>query len=105
MEKSLFRSITRRISFLLISLILKWFPINGWLDHRNFLTEPFKVVLTEARAKVYFPSIPFSEMIGKQIVYDDSVVTTVSGIVKIRAPTTILFSKNLFRNLPYRPTD
>ena len=46
------------------------------------LTEPFKVVLTEARAKIYFPSTPLSEMIGKQIVYDDSIVTTVSGIVK-----------------------
>jgi putative ABC transport system permease protein len=52
------------------------------------LTEPFKVVLTEARAKVYFPSIPYSEMIGKQIVYDDSVTTTVSGIVKDQTANT-----------------
>jgi len=52
------------------------------------LAEPFKVVLTEARAKVYFPSIPYSEMIGKQIVYDDSVVTTVSGIVKNQPTNT-----------------
>ena len=52
------------------------------------LNEPFKVVLTEARAKVYFPSIPFPEMIGKQIVYDDSIVTTVSGIVKNQTTST-----------------
>jgi putative ABC transport system permease protein len=52
------------------------------------LTEPFKVVLTEARAKVYFPSMPYSEMIGKQIIYDDSVVTTVSGIVKNQTANT-----------------
>ena len=52
------------------------------------LTEPFKVVLTEARAKVYFPSVPFTEMIGKQIVYDDSIVTTVSGIVKNQTANT-----------------
>ena len=52
------------------------------------LKEPFKVVLTETRAKIYFPSIPFSEMIGKQIVYDDSVVATVSGIVKSQTTNT-----------------
>src|SRR5450432_726952 len=52
------------------------------------MTEPFKVVLTEARAKVYFPSIPYSEMIGKQIVYDDSVVCTVSGVVKNQTANT-----------------
>jgi putative ABC transport system permease protein len=46
------------------------------------VTAPFKVVLTEARAKIYFPAVPYSEIIGKQIVYDDSVVCTVSGIVK-----------------------
>jgi ABC-type antimicrobial peptide transport system permease subunit len=61
-----------------------------WLagSPENSLTEPFKVVLTEARAKVYFPSIPYSEMIGKQIVYDDSIVTTVSGIVKNQSANT-----------------
>lgn len=52
------------------------------------LSEPFKVVLSDARAKTYFPSLPFSEMIGKQIVYDDSVVTTVSGIVKSQTANT-----------------
>jgi putative ABC transport system permease protein len=52
------------------------------------LKEPFKVVLTDARAKIYFPSIPFSEMIGKQVVYDDSVIATVSGIVKSQATNT-----------------
>jgi ABC-type antimicrobial peptide transport system permease subunit len=46
------------------------------------LAEPFKTVLTESRAKTYFPSMPYPDMIGKQIVYDDSIVTTVSGIVK-----------------------
>jgi len=52
------------------------------------LNEPFKVVLSEARAKIYFPSTPISEMIGKQIVYDDSIVTTVSGIVKSQTTST-----------------
>ncbi len=58
------------------------------------LTEPFKVVLTEARAKIYFPSIPYSEIIGKQIIYDDTVVTTVSGIVKNQTASTDFIFKD-----------
>jgi putative ABC transport system permease protein len=58
------------------------------------LKEPYKVVLTEARAKDYFPSIPFSEMMGKQVIYDDSVVATVSGIVKsLTANTDFIFKE------------
>jgi putative ABC transport system permease protein len=45
------------------------------------LDGPFKVVLTAERAKIYFPGISFSEMIGRQLTYDDSIVATVSGIV------------------------
>ncbi len=58
------------------------------------LKEPFKVVLTDARAKTYFPSIPYSEMIGKQVIYDDSIVATVSGIVKsLTANTDFIFKE------------
>ena len=58
------------------------------------LTEPFKVVLTEGRAKIYFPSLPYSEIIGKQIVYDDSVTATVSGIVKdLKKNTDFIFKE------------
>ena len=46
------------------------------------LNEPFKVVLTENRAKKYFGDIPVSEMIGKTVIYDDSLQVSVSGIVK-----------------------
>jgi putative ABC transport system permease protein len=45
------------------------------------LDGPFKVVLTAGRAKIYFPGISYAEMLGRQITYDDSIVTTVSGIV------------------------
>ena len=55
-----------------------------WLagSEKTALKEPFRVVLTEERAKTYFPSTPFTAIIGKQITYDDSIVATVSGIVK-----------------------
>lgn len=46
------------------------------------LTEPLKVVLTESKAKQYFGDKSFNEIVGKQIVYDDSLTVTVSGIIK-----------------------
>jgi len=46
------------------------------------LKNPFNVVLTESRAKQYFPSLPVNEIIGKTITYNDDVAVTVSGIVK-----------------------
>ncbi|MEP7373278.1 MAG: ABC transporter permease [Chitinophagaceae bacterium] len=46
------------------------------------LRDPFSVVLTESRAKQYFPSIPAGDIIGKQIAYNDELRATVSGIVK-----------------------
>lgn len=50
------------------------------------LKEPFSTVLTESRAKQYFPSLPATDIIGKQITYsdisNDELTTTVSGIVK-----------------------
>ncbi len=46
------------------------------------LKNPFNVVLTESRAHEYFPSLPASDIIGKQINYNDDFTVTVSGIVK-----------------------
>lgn len=46
------------------------------------LAEPYKVVLTENRAHQYFGDLPLTEMIGKTVIYDDSLRVAVSGIVK-----------------------
>src|SRR5687768_9353033 len=46
------------------------------------LKNPFNVVLTETRAKQYFPSLSTNEIIGKTITYNDDVAVTVSGVVK-----------------------
>ncbi|HEY4147331.1 MAG TPA: ABC transporter permease [Chitinophagaceae bacterium] len=49
------------------------------------LRDPFKVVLTESRAKLYFPGVPVEKMEGKVLTYNDGVdelQATVSGIVK-----------------------
>jgi predicted permease len=45
------------------------------------LKNPFSVVLTKSRAKLYFPSLAETEIVGKQINYNDELTATVSGIV------------------------
>lgn len=45
------------------------------------LNEPYHVVLTAERAKVYFPSLTYEQIIGKTVTYD-TLKTTVSGIVE-----------------------
>jgi putative ABC transport system permease protein len=46
------------------------------------LAEPFHVVLTESRARLYFGNLPLDEVMGRDLVYRDSVPVRVSGIVK-----------------------
>ncbi|MDB5024715.1 MAG: FtsX-like permease family protein [Mucilaginibacter sp.] len=46
------------------------------------LSQPGRVVLASEQAKKYFPSLSYDQMLGKQVVYDDSIKTTVSGIVE-----------------------
>ncbi|CAN5273181.1 ABC transporter permease [soil metagenome] len=48
----------------------------------NALDEPFKVVLTESKAKEYFGYVQVSDVIGNIIYYQDSIQATVTGIVK-----------------------
>lgn len=46
------------------------------------MKDPFSVVLTESRARQYFPNIPAANVIGRQITYNDNLTATVSGVVK-----------------------
>ena len=46
------------------------------------LKEPFKVVLTESKARTYFGQRPLQDIINKTIIYNDSLTVAVSGIVK-----------------------
>ena len=50
-------------------------------SQRTSLNDPFTVVLTESKTKLYFPGVSTTAIIGKQIVYND-ITTTVSGIVQ-----------------------
>jgi predicted permease len=55
-----------------------------WLagDPSTALSEPFKVVLTESKAYQYLGKLPLSDIIGKTLIYNDSLRLTISGIVK-----------------------
>ncbi len=52
------------------------------------LKDPFTVVLTQSKAKQYFPSLAANEIIGRQINYNDDITATVSGVVKDLNGTT-----------------
>jgi len=51
------------------------------------LNQPYQVVLTSDQAKIYFPGLPYSQMLGKTIVYD-TIKTTVTGIVQTQTQNT-----------------
>lgn len=55
-----------------------------WLagNPKTALKEPFNVVLSEKKARKYFGNLPLSDILGKEVIYQDSVRASVSGIVK-----------------------
>ncbi len=50
-------------------------------NKQSSLSQEGQVVISESRAKLYFPKRSFADMIGQPIVYDDSISVRVSGIV------------------------
>ncbi len=62
-------------------------------DPQASLSEPFQVVLTEQRARTYFGDVDLRAVIGKEILYRDSLRLTVSGIVAdVTKPTDFDFT-------------
>ena len=58
------------------------------------LDKPLQTVLTEERAMAYFPHLKMADIIGRQLIYDDTVLTTVTGIVKgIKGNTDFTFKE------------
>ena len=55
-----------------------------WLagNRKTALESPFTVVLTESKARQYFGAISLDKILGKQIIYQDSLAVSVSGIIK-----------------------
>lgn len=54
-----------------------------WLagSPKTSLSAPFTLVLTATQAQKYFPSFSAAQVIGKQVVYADSIKTTVTGVI------------------------
>lgn len=60
---------------------------------KTSLQQPYQTVLSEAAAALYFPKLSAEQIIGKQLYFDDTVSTTITGIVKdIRQNTDFTFS-------------
>ncbi|GAB3270272.1 ABC transporter permease [Larkinella harenae] len=55
-----------------------------WLagNPKTALQEPFQLVLSEQKARKYFGDLPLEQMLGRQVIYWDSVRVNVAGIVK-----------------------
>jgi putative ABC transport system permease protein len=60
------------------------FTFHEWLkgDPKSALAQPSTVVLTESRARTYFGNIPLNDLLGRVVIYRDSIETTVTGIVR-----------------------
>jgi putative ABC transport system permease protein len=72
----------------------------SWLagSAQTALKDPFRVVLTESRAKTYFASASANNIIGREIMYDDSIKITVAGVIKdIDKPTDFTFKEFISR--------
>lgn len=69
-----------------------------WLagSPKSALNEPFRVVLTESRAKQYFPNLQPADVVGQNIIINDSVNVAVSGIVKDLEEVTDFRFKTFF---------
>ena len=57
-------------------------PFEWLVGNAAVLQQPYATVLTESRAQRYFPGVPIADILGREIVYGDSMQTTVAGIVK-----------------------
>jgi len=55
----------------------------GWINGKpaETIENPFTVVLTESRARLYFPDLQPAEVVGKRLDYND-ITLTVAGIVR-----------------------
>ncbi len=78
-----------------------------WLagTSKGALDEPNKVVLTLSRAKKYFPDLKISEIIGHEIVLDDTIHTEVRGVVNDLSGNTIFKNKVFISFMTLRNKD
>ncbi|UEG54578.1 ABC transporter permease [Mucilaginibacter daejeonensis] len=79
-----------------------------WLagSAKTAFDQPDRVVLTESRAKLYFPTLSYTDVIGKQVIYADTLRATVSGIVQdLKENTDLTFHDFISFATAYRDRD
>jgi putative ABC transport system permease protein len=64
------------------------FPYTWLAGSKMSLNHPYTVVLTAQKAKKYFPGLTYPQMLGRVVIYGDSIKTTVSGIVEAHKENT-----------------
>jgi len=72
------------------------FNIYHWLagSQKTALGNPHSTVLTRSRAAIYFPGLPLNQVIGRHIVYNDTITSTVTGVVDdIKENTSLKFGE------------
>jgi putative ABC transport system permease protein len=74
------------------------------------LQNPYQVVLTVSKAKLYYPDLKPTEVMGKEFFMDDSVRLTISGIVKDQVEKTdftfrAFLSRATLENTSLKPRD
>jgi putative ABC transport system permease protein len=52
------------------------------------LNQPYQVVLTEKNARLFYPGLAWTDIVGKPIVFNDTINATITGIVKDIAHNT-----------------
>jgi putative ABC transport system permease protein len=63
-------------------------PYTWLAGSKRSLNQPYTVVLTAQKAKKYFPGLTYQQMLGRVVIYGDSVKTMVSGIVESHKENT-----------------
>ncbi|HTR28690.1 MAG TPA: FtsX-like permease family protein [Puia sp.] len=66
------------------------------------LSQPYQVVLTEKKARLYFPKLNYNDIVGKTITFNDTILAAVTGIVKdISENTDFYFNTFISRSTIY----
>lgn len=58
------------------------FPHRWLAGNPSVLNQPGRIVLTESVARKYFGKDPVNQMLGRKVIYEDSLQLTVAGIVR-----------------------
>lgn len=85
-----------------------YFKLIGynWLagNAATTLQQPYTAVLTASNARLYFPGLTASDVIGKELIFDDSVRFTVTGVVKDITENTVFNYKTFISRVTLETT-